>query len=74
MTEKERIRISKFLSLMLRHEPERVEWRLGDAGWVGVEELLQAVNRHGVTLTLEQPNGVWLVDQVPSQFIEFPSL
>jgi putative RNA 2'-phosphotransferase len=48
------IRTSKFLSLILRHEPERVGLRLGDAGWVAVEELLQAVNRHGVALTLEQ--------------------
>jgi len=54
MTEKESIRMSKFLSLILRHEPERVGLKLGDAGWVSVEELLQALNRHNVTLTLEQ--------------------
>ena len=53
MTEKETIRASKFLSLVLRHEPERVGLTLGEAGWVGVEELLQAVNRHGVALTLD---------------------
>jgi putative RNA 2'-phosphotransferase len=54
MTEKEIIRTSKFLSLVLRHEPERVGLKLGEAGWVGVDELLQAVNANGVTLTLEQ--------------------
>src|SRR5258708_29621868 len=54
MNEKETIRTSKFLSLILRHEPERVGLKLGEAGWVGVEELLQAVNSHGVTLTLDQ--------------------
>jgi len=54
MTEKESIRMSKFLSLILRHEPERVGLKLGDAGWVSVEELLQALNRHNVALTLEQ--------------------
>ena len=54
MTDKETIRISKFLSLILRHEPERVGLTLDNAGWVSVEELLQAVNRHGVSLTLEQ--------------------
>ena len=47
-------RSSKFLSLILRHEPERVGLKLGDAGWVGVDELLQAVNRHGVALALDQ--------------------
>ena len=53
MTEKDTIRTSKFLSLILRHEPERVGLRLSEAGWVGVEELLRAVNLHGVALTLE---------------------
>ena len=47
MTDREAIKTSKFLSLILRHEPERVGLHLGEAGWVDVEELLQAVNRHG---------------------------
>lgn len=54
MTDKETIRASKFLSLILRHEPERVGLKLGEAGWVGVNELLQAVNANGVALTLGQ--------------------
>jgi len=54
MTNKEIIRTSKFLSLILRHEPERVGLKLGDAGWVGVDELLKAVNGHGVSLTLDE--------------------
>ena len=54
MTEKEIIKTSKFLSLILRHEPERAGLKLGEAGWVSVDELLQAVNSHGVTLTLDQ--------------------
>jgi putative RNA 2'-phosphotransferase len=53
MTDKDTIQTSKFLSLILRHEPERVGLTLGEAGWVGVEELLAAVNRHGKALTLE---------------------
>jgi putative RNA 2'-phosphotransferase len=54
MNDKEITRTSKFLSLILRHEPERVGLKLGDAGWVSVDELLQAVNRDGVSLTLDQ--------------------
>ena len=54
ITDKEAIKISKFLSLILRHEPERVGLILGDAGWVGVDELLKAVNGHGVSLTLDE--------------------
>ena len=53
MTDKETVRTSKFLSLILRHEPERVGLELGDAGCVGVDELLKAVNSHGVSLTLD---------------------
>jgi putative RNA 2'-phosphotransferase len=53
MTEQETIKASKFLSLILRHEPERVGLTLGEAGWVGVDELLRAVNSHGRTLTLD---------------------
>jgi hypothetical protein len=55
MTEKETKHASKFLSLVLRHEPERIGLKLGDAGWVGVTELLEAVNRHGVSLIGDEP-------------------
>src|SRR5215469_7805948 len=54
MNEKETTRTSKFLSLILRHEPQRVGLKLDDAGWVGVDELLRAVNQHGTPLTFEQ--------------------
>src|SRR5512138_184867 len=54
MSPKDTIRMSKFLSLILRHEPERVGLNLDSAGWVGVTELVEAVNRHGVSLTLSQ--------------------
>jgi putative RNA 2'-phosphotransferase len=54
MNEKDTIQTSKFLSLILRHAPERVGLTLGEAGWVGVDELLTAVNRHGKALTFEQ--------------------
>jgi putative RNA 2'-phosphotransferase len=45
------VRLSKFLSLVLRHEPGKIGIRLDDAGWVEVEELLAAFGRHGVALT-----------------------
>src|SRR5690349_1476517 len=54
MTEKETIQASKFLSLILRHEPERVGLQLDEAGWTPVDALLVAVNRHGQTLTIDQ--------------------
>lgn len=45
---------SKFLSLVLRHEPETVGLTLGEGGWVRVDELLEAMRRHGKSLTLAQ--------------------
>lgn len=45
MDDKRRIKISKFLSKHLRHEPERLGLRLGDGGWVAVAELLDACAR-----------------------------
>jgi putative RNA 2'-phosphotransferase len=54
MKDTETIRTSKFLSLVLRHEPKRIGLKLGDAGWIGVDELLHAANQHGVSLTLDQ--------------------
>jgi putative RNA 2'-phosphotransferase len=39
-------RISKFLSLILRHRPETVGLVLDESGWVDVEELLSALGKH----------------------------
>lgn len=44
MTEKEIRRASKFLSLILRHQPSKVGLTLDDQGWAEVDELLQKVN------------------------------
>jgi putative RNA 2'-phosphotransferase len=44
-------RISKFLSLVLRHEPERIGIVLDSAGWTDVSALLEAAAAHGVVLT-----------------------
>lgn len=55
--DKSLVRISKFLSLVLRHSPERIGLALDSAGWVGVDELLAAAARSGVSidrLTLER--------------------
>ncbi len=42
---------SKFLSLLLRHEPERIGIELDEAGWTDVDALLDALHAHGVDLT-----------------------
>jgi putative RNA 2'-phosphotransferase len=37
MNEKQKTRTSKFLSLVLRHEPERIGLELDSSGWVEVD-------------------------------------
>ncbi|MBX3160850.1 MAG: RNA 2'-phosphotransferase [Deltaproteobacteria bacterium] len=45
------VRISKFLSLVLRHQPQLIGITLDEAGWVDVDELLAACARRGRHLT-----------------------
>jgi putative RNA 2'-phosphotransferase len=47
-------RISKFLSLVLRHEPQRIGIVLDDAGWTDVAALLEAAAAHGVVITRDE--------------------
>lgn len=54
MTPRDRVTTSKFLSLVLRHEPQRVGIRLDAAGWVDVDELLEALARHGKPLSFDE--------------------
>src|SRR6059058_652656 len=47
MDDKRAVKISKFLSLVLRHEPEKIGITLDEAGWVGVRDLLDAMAKDG---------------------------
>jgi putative RNA 2'-phosphotransferase len=51
MNEKQMVRASKRLSLHLRHAPGDIGLVLGRGGWVVVDELLDALGRHGMRLT-----------------------
>lgn len=51
MNERDKIRTSKFLSLVLRHKPETIGIELDDAGWVEVEVLLAGCAEHGTVLS-----------------------
>lgn len=46
-------RRSKFLSLVLRHQPELIGIALDPAGWVDIDELIQRCGAHGHALTRE---------------------
>lgn len=45
---------SKFLALILRHEPQKYGIELDSEGWTEIEGLLKALFRHGVDMTREQ--------------------
>jgi putative RNA 2'-phosphotransferase len=47
------VRTSKRLSYVLRHRPDSIGLTLGAGGWVGVDELLRALARHGTRITRE---------------------
>lgn len=48
------IKISKYLSKHLRHQPQRLGLTLAPGGWVTVEELLAACAAHNFFLTLDE--------------------
>ncbi len=52
------IKLSKFLSFVLRHKPQAIGITLDAEGWVAVEELLAAAARHGHSITREQVEEV----------------
>ena len=53
MNRKERIRISKRLSLVLRHRPDKIGLTLDQSGWVRIADLLEAFRKSGMRLTRE---------------------
>jgi putative RNA 2'-phosphotransferase len=48
------VKISKFLSLVLRHQPEKIGLRLDEQGWTPVERLIEASRENGIEFTLEE--------------------
>jgi putative RNA 2'-phosphotransferase len=54
MDEKRKKKISKFLSLILRHKPEVVGLKLEKNGWVSVEKLIKACADYGKKFTLAE--------------------
>ncbi|MGH9755391.1 MAG: RNA 2'-phosphotransferase [Blastocatellia bacterium] len=52
------LKLSKFLSLVLRHQPEKIGLDLDESGWAPVEQLIEASRRHGVEFTLEELQNV----------------
>lgn len=48
ISEKEQTQISKFLSLVLRHQPELINLKIESSGWTDVEDLIAKANDYGI--------------------------
>lgn len=54
------VKISKFLSLVLRHQPDKIGITLEDNGWVCVGDLLKASEDNGFSISKEELERVVL--------------
>ncbi len=52
------VKISKYLSRHLRHQPDRIGIKLAPGGWVAVDELLAACKKHQFPINRAQLNEV----------------
>ncbi len=55
--------LSKFLSLILRHQPEVLNLNMDKNGWVDLDELLEKLNASGKKVTLEKIQEVVATNQ-----------
>ena len=53
MTDKEKTRISKFISLVLRHNPQKIGINLDENGWADTDLLLQGMQKNGHKVSLD---------------------
>ncbi len=51
---KDNEKISKFLSYVLRHNPQSIELTLDDKGWARIDELIRCAAKHGKEFTRAQ--------------------
>ncbi|MEM6261545.1 MAG: RNA 2'-phosphotransferase [Bacteroidota bacterium] len=58
MNPKQTTRISKFLSMVLRHRPETIGLTLDNQGWADVDELVQKAGESGRNITPEMLDHV----------------
>jgi putative RNA 2'-phosphotransferase len=52
------VKISKFLSLVLRHQPEKIGLSLDQSGWASTPELIESSRRSGFEFTFEELQNV----------------
>lgn len=57
-SDKQLTHISKFLSLVLRHQPESISIQLDQNGWTDVNDLIEKANNYGVKFDRETLNHI----------------
>ncbi|MCC8480311.1 RNA 2'-phosphotransferase [Streptomyces globisporus] len=62
MDERRTVKVSKYLSKHLRHQPERIGITLDENGWVGIETLLSAAASHGFAISRAELDHVVTVN------------
>jgi putative RNA 2'-phosphotransferase len=63
MNPKETVRASKFLSLVLRHQPDAAGITLDSAGWADVDELLAGCERAHRSITRQQLDHIVVTNE-----------
>ncbi|WP_217248423.1 RNA 2'-phosphotransferase [Streptomyces sp. AC602_WCS936] len=58
MDDRRTVKVSKFLSKHLRHQPERVGLALDEAGWIEIDTLIAAAAAHGFHFTRDELDHV----------------
>ncbi|SEM90120.1 RNA 2'-phosphotransferase [Lihuaxuella thermophila] len=58
MSEERLIKVSKFLSFVLRHRPEKIGIQLDQAGWAEIGELLAGCQRNGFPVDRDELHKV----------------
>ncbi|MEO5909356.1 MAG: RNA 2'-phosphotransferase [Pelobium sp.] len=53
ITEKQTNHISKFLSYVLRHHPEKIDIQLDQNGWAAIDELITKADNYGIPFDRE---------------------
>jgi putative RNA 2'-phosphotransferase len=69
LSEKETTRASKFLSLILRHQPDLIGITLDEQGWTDVATLLTKARAHGQKLGFDEL--AYIVETSPKQRFRF---
>ena len=58
ISDKQLTQISKFLSLVLRHQPQTIGIQLDRNGWANIDELLEKANNYGIHVDRETLNHI----------------